>query len=476
MNTPLVSPAAYLGLYSAQVLAVACNTFLDIRYGHFAVEVLLWSALLGWTLWVGWRQHDGGRDDGPRKQKYVLVIGLLVFVFVFIPMWRFPRAGVYMLFVLLASTNCVLTTSRQFHIALLMSAVAVMFAATHFRADWTMLFYLIPYLFAAVFALVSEQIGRRISELRAERGRFGFNKDHGVATLAATTVILASAAALYAVTPQLTWPYLAWRYGQLSNIGVEGSSTQSGDSGHRADRPGLDAERKGGQNGDRQGENGQDKPGRGKGQDHQSSSVANKPTLGSGWPSTADMRAAAKREGMPAWQSSSITQLANVVEWTGQVLKPLRLRLDELKKALQAWIERHRGGLMWSLVALLVVALLTAVAVFLRELALFAWLRTRYDYVWLGLFARHAPGERGARQYYQALERLCAMNDMPRASTANCREFLQQLIRSGSQIRLAAIEFTGLFEQHRYGPAQPNGETQLRRMRQLYRALFKSIC
>lgn len=47
----------YVGLFAALTLAAICNSFLDIQYGAFRFEALLWSLLFAFTLWIGWRQQ-----------------------------------------------------------------------------------------------------------------------------------------------------------------------------------------------------------------------------------------------------------------------------------------------------------------------------------------------------------------------------------------------------------------------------------
>ena len=168
MNTSLRYLPAYLGLFAAQTLALVCNAFLDIQYGGFAVEVLLWTLAFALTLRVGWRQGGEVTELGKRWMRRMLFLGALLTALIFIPMWGFPRAGLYLLAMLMVSYNCVTTTRRHLHLGLLVSLIMVMFAATHYRADWTMLFYLVPYVAAVVFTLVAEQINRKADELRQQ--------------------------------------------------------------------------------------------------------------------------------------------------------------------------------------------------------------------------------------------------------------------------------------------------------------------
>ncbi|MDO8697581.1 MAG: hypothetical protein Q7J74_10780, partial [Pseudomonas sp.] len=80
----------YVGLFAALTLAAICNAFLDIQYGAFRFEVLLWSLIFAFTLWLGWRQQGEVSAGGKKAQKLVLLLGLLLTVVVFIPMWGFP--------------------------------------------------------------------------------------------------------------------------------------------------------------------------------------------------------------------------------------------------------------------------------------------------------------------------------------------------------------------------------------------------
>jgi len=94
----------------------------NIQYGIFGGEVLLWTLAFAWTLHVGWTQRGTTDARGKRMQQHVLLAGGLLSL-VFIRVWGFPRAGLYMLAVLQASLNCVTTTRRELHLGLLVSAV-----------------------------------------------------------------------------------------------------------------------------------------------------------------------------------------------------------------------------------------------------------------------------------------------------------------------------------------------------------------
>jgi hypothetical protein len=132
-----------------------------------------------------------------------LFFGIFLFLVVFLRLWGMPRAGIYFLAMLQASSNCVMVTHRQINLGLLVSLTLVMFAASHYRADWTMLFYLAPYLIAAVFTLVAEQIHSQSNDL--QQISLGRPSRHGqrAAILAATASILVIGMVLYFITPQV---------------------------------------------------------------------------------------------------------------------------------------------------------------------------------------------------------------------------------------------------------------------------------
>ena len=464
MNVPLTYYPAYLGLFASLMLALACNAFLDIQYGIFGVEIVFWAAVFGWTLLVGWRQHGQADERGTGQQKMVLLIGFALTILVFIPTWGFPRAGVYILGILQASMNCVTTTRRQLHFGLLVSAVMVMFAAAHFRADWTMLFYLVPYIVAVVFTLVSEQISRRARDLRDASLGTPDPAGQGLAIAAATALILALAGFLYMVTPQPSWPYLFWRWGQPTNIGF---TNDPGGPGRMGRQPGGDT----GQGG--QGGAGGSGAGAGAGRPEEGDAGQELMPQWS-WPDAQKMREAARRPGMPGWQSGLIEQLADAEEWVGKTCSPLKDEIRELLKKLAEWLREHRAAIVGALFALLALALLAALYRLLREVRAATWVRTRFDYLRLVALDASAPGPSGAGQFYRAMERLFALRETPRRANANAREFLSEATEFRPLLRPQAEELTGLFERCRYGEMAP-GNTERQRMRDLYRALFREL-
>ncbi|PPC89397.1 MAG: hypothetical protein CTY34_11585, partial [Methylobacter sp.] len=203
MKQSAISTPAYLGLYAALLLSVACNAFLDIRYDTFDREMFYWALVFGWTLYVGRSQSRRAEPPGTTWQKLTFVLGIILFLLLFIPLWGFPRAGLYFLAMLQASQNCVTVTRRQLNLGLLVSLTLVIFAAGDFHADWTMLFYLIPYVVAVIFTLVAEQIHVQNHDLQQTRlGRPG-KQGQGLAILAATASVLILGFGLYLITPQV---------------------------------------------------------------------------------------------------------------------------------------------------------------------------------------------------------------------------------------------------------------------------------
>lgn len=443
----------YLGLFAAQLSAIACNAFLDIGYGSFEREMLFWSFIFAVTLYVGWGQSRKPTALGSVWQKGVLFFGLALFVLVFLPLWGLPRAGLYLLAMLQASYNCITSTKRHLHLGLLVSLALVLFAASHLRADWTMLFYLVPYMAAAVFTLVGEQIHSRENDLlKTSLGRLD-SKGQVPAILAATAAILFIGGSLYLLTPQVNWPYLEWRFGQqvLRN-------------------PGGDIEQDGGG-----AQTGADKPDNGgKAEQNQGLGGGKQPVfLGGQWPSPQEMRVAAQRQHMPRWQAAAINRAADFSESAQQVLQPVLIGLFDWWEWLKRWLREHWFALLLGLLALILVVLLIALRAWIREIPWVIWLLSRWDYVNLGLFGRHTAGEIGARQYYRAMERLFTLTSLPRAATANTREYLTDIRRRHREdVQRSATELTRLFERARYA-GQPIDEQSLLRMRHLYRQLYR---
>jgi hypothetical protein len=452
MSPPLTYLPAYLGLYAALVLGMTCNAFLDIRYGSFGFETLLWAGVFAYTLRVGWRQEGRPDDSGAMKQKIVLGIGAFFSVVVFIPMWGFPRAGLYILAVLQAGQNCVTVTRRNLHLGLLVSLIMVMFAASHARADWTMLFYLLPYIVAVVFTLVAEQINRRAQDVRREGLGLAGAGGQGAAIVAATATILLLGGLLYAVTPQVSLTQLFWTHGQPGKIGKVKGSVGEGQSGGEDAGQGAGSGMSGGG----------------------AEGAGDEQPAGGGLPTLAQMREAAQRPGMPQWQRSAITTMADVGEVIDGVLQPIKLGLDELWNDIKEWLKQHWAEIVQALWALIVLAMMVAAWLLWREARVGVWIRAHVDYLRFGVLRWHAEGNEGVRQYYRAMERLFDLHGLERPPQANAREYLRLAGRRFDHLRREVTELTLIFERARYGEglAEP---AELARVRELYRLMFRRV-
>lgn len=192
------------------------------------------------------------------------------------------------------------------------------------------------------------------------------------------------------------------------------------------------------------------------------------------WPDARKMREAARRQGMPGWQSGLIEQLADAEEWVGRTCSPLMREIEDLIDRLREWLKENRKAIAAALLALIVLALLAALAWLLREVRAITWARTRLDYLRLVSFDAGVPGTAGAAQYYAAMERLFALRESPRRPTANTREFLAEATEFRPHLRPPAAELTWLFERARYGGTPPGAEER-RWLRDLYRVLFRDL-
>jgi hypothetical protein len=447
MSPPLRYLPVYLGLFAAQVLALACNAFLDIQYRGFATEVLLWTVTFAITLRVGWRQGGEITAVGKRWMRRTLLFGLLLTALIFLPMWGLPRAGVYVLAMLMASYNCITTTRRHLHMGLLVSVVMVLYATTHYRADWTMLFYLVPYVAAVVFTLVAEQVNRKTSELRQQSVGHQIVGAQGAAIAAATVVILALGSLLYALTPQVTWLSMSWRWGQPAGFSVGDAKLQAGNDG--------------GKSGGAAGGSGA------------AGSGSEGGSLRPGWPSPGEMREAAARKGMPAWQRDVINGMADLTEKVESAMRPVMQSMKKLWDAVKEWLKRNRDTIAQSLSALGILALLYALFRLIREARVATWLRTRFDYVRLVLLGMHGPDANGAQTHYEAMVRLFKLHNIERDRHENTREFLTEINSFYRDLRQETGEMTRHYEDARYGEAAGTG--QVERMRDLYRQIFQRV-
>jgi len=372
-----------------------------------------------------------------------MCLGLLLFATLFLYMWGMPRAGIYLLVFLQASCNCVTTTRRQLYLGLLVALVMVIFASSHYRADWTMLFYLLPFVIAVVFTLAAEQINRRAEEIRSLSLEQKMLGGQAAAIASATLSILILGAAFYAITPQTSWMTLS------SNFGLPAATAIAHDVVPEQGRQG---------------------------------SSSGKTEYGSGglepvrsqWPTPDEMRQAAQRSGMPHWQSVTILTMADAAEALQWQLAPIRQAFGDWWEALKKWLQKNVAKLIGMLLALMLLALATGLALLLREARAGIWLRTRFDYWRYVVFGRHGPGHEGIRQLYGAVERLFALHGEARPETRNTQEYFRCMSLVRPALRLELLAITLQFEDSRYG-VKPPDQAQIQAMRERYRRVFRVL-
>ncbi|NDV12564.1 DUF4129 domain-containing protein [Crenobacter caeni] len=430
MNETLPSRAVYIGLWASLVLAIACNAFLDIAYGSFGKELLCWALAYGWSLRAAWRLR-ADPERARRLQRRVLLAVVPLALLLFLPVWGPERGGVYALAALQLANSCVCASRRQLRMGLMVSLVLVMFACSHYRADWTLLFYLLPYVAALVFTLSADEIGQRAGRTAPDQTQAA---GLGLAMLAATLSILLAGGGLYALTPQPTWSTLSSAFGLSAPLGAAGDAVGAG-GGAGQGVPSDSAA--GGQGGDA-------------------------------------LRGAAARPGMPSWQAATMQALADGHDALSAALAPLQSHLQRQRQRLEAWAAAHRQDLLASLLALLMALLLAGLFYLVREMRAGLWLRTRADYLRLGLLGAHGVGRQGARRYWQACERLCALENAPRNPALSVREYagtLEPLLLSPTPALQALMRG---FEAARYGAHEPD-RAALSQLRSHYRALYRQL-
>lgn len=434
----MLSFSVYLGLFVAELTALACDVFLDIQYGDISNQLIFWMIMLGGSLLVAWRQKGKVKAPGKTCQLGLLVFGFLLFFFVFMRIWDTSRASLYMLGMLQASYNCVVVAKRQLNLSLLISFVFVIYATSHYRADWTMLFYLIPYLAAVVYTLVTEQIHSRMEYVRL--GSLSGAVDPGLwgAISSASLAILLIGVCLYSITPQITLQFGDWLYGQESPYYQGNGPELSTGSGNAAGK--------------------RDNGGNGGGQ----------------WLTPQEMRAAANRPNMPKWQAAMIGKAADIGEAAQQLLAPAVVNAMDWLQAVSEILKIYYLPFLFLLLILIILMLAMGFGAFLYELPWVIWLCMQWDYLWLGLFANHESGHRGAMQYYRAMTRVFAFHEVALVKTENSREYLQQIHRWHKPVYPQASELTVLFENSRYGGQTP-AQDHLLRMRRLYTTIFRRI-
>jgi Ca2+/Na+ antiporter len=441
---PIAYLPAYAGLGLSMLLALACNAFLDIRYGAFATEMFAWSAVAAVPLVMGWRHRDRPEADSRSWQTAIAGLGVFLFFVVFMPIWGLPRAGVYLLAFLQAAVHVSLTR-RNFYFSALIALVLVLFAASHSRADWTLLFYVVPFVIVLLFTVTAEQVSRRAAAVQAVSLARGALSGQWLAVGAAAALVFMVAAAFYAVTPQASPMRLFWEHGLPSNDVRLGG--ESGQAGSGAGRPGEGS--------------GTDAPLR----DH---------SPGMGWPSPAEMRQAAGRPGMPGWQAQTIRGLADLSEALSAMGESLAEHLQDLVERLNKAFPEWREDLLRLLFAAILAALAVAAWLLAREVRPALWVKTRFDYLHYVVLGRVAPGRAGIRDIYAATARLFGYYGNPRLPHCNSREYFSRLVAFHPELRRELVVITAGFEAARYGMPEP-GEAERRSVRQAYRTVFQRL-
>lgn len=439
MNTspPLRYAPVYVGLWGSLVGAVTCNAYLDSMFGIFGFEVFAWSVAYAVTLWVGWRQQGEADAAGRRSQRGTMIVGVLALLLLFLPIWGIPRAFVYFLAATQAAYNCITTTRRQMFFGLLVASGLALFAAGHVRADWTMLFYLVPCVVAVVFTLVAEQIDRRNSDLAARSLGGRVIGGQGVAIAAASIVILATAQLLYSITPHVTWQHFSWRFGQdapLAGGESAGAGAQAGDAAGQATVPGGSAGQPQRSLGDR-------------------------------------LRGGTLWRGMPRWQVATIETMANVSDAIARVLAPARQALESWWEALKRWLREHLTAVLLTIGLGGLIAVLVALALLLREVRPVLWLRTRVDRWRYGRPFGPGAGRDEVIALHAAIERLLRLREIGRPATYTVREHAAQVARSRHELAPALGEMTTVFERSRYAADAPDA-TEVERMRRAWLGLW----
>jgi hypothetical protein len=468
MSPPITYFPAYVGLFASLLLGVICNAYLDIQYGSFGTEVIVWAFVFAFTLNIAWRQHGLVSESGLFWQKVGVVLAVFLTFAMFMPVWGMPRAGLYLLASLQAATNCVTVNRRKFRLGLLASAVMVMFATAHYRADWTMLFYLVPYIFAVVFTLAAEQVCVRADES-------GIPRSHGqmTAIFAATVCILGLTFLLYSVTPQTTLFGIFWKYGQKSDVAKLNIGKNGGDGGQLlkggSHGGGDESQLHGGAGGDA-----------GAGDQDIANGGVDGPSgpgyreSGGRWPSVAEMRAAAKRPGMPRWQSRAIETMVELTQLVK--MEPIKVpkAIQDLINGVGNYCSANKTSLLKWLAGLIALALAIAAWLLARETPFRQWLRVHFDYLRFGILGWHASGNAGVLQVFYAMQRLFGTHHVEREQGLDTREYLARVKRLHHQLNNQFAEATDLFEQARYGRIAPP-VTAAGRMRDLYKQMYQRL-
>lgn len=440
MSIELKHKSIYVGLLISQLLAVTCNAFLDIRYGYFAFEMSFWILLYGYSIRVAIKQNGALTEYGKIRMRRLVIFGAVVSIFIFIPTWGIFRAAVYILAILQVAYNCTTTTRRQLYLSILVSLVMVIFASSHYRADWTMLFYLIPYVIFVVATIVAEQINSKSDELRTRSLSAPILVGQTIAIITATLSILLLGFLLYLITPQKTIDQFNHTFGNPTAIGASLSTLEAGAG-------------------------------------NQSNSLIQEPgmkNLLSNWPSPDEMRLAAKREGMPKWQADVINSLADISGSLSKGFTQEKKRFDSLWNAFKKWIEENLRQIIQLMILCLLLCLAIAFIFFMRELKVTIWIRSRFDYLFLGIFKIHSKQADAISSYYYATERLLALQDITRNRRMTVKEYFEEASSFNAEIKAELKMIARSFEDYRYGEKSCD-KSELDTLNSLYKKVYLTI-
>ena len=441
MSIELKHKSVYLGLVASQLLAVACNVFLDIEYGYFAFEMVFWTCMYAYSIIVAIKQNGVMSEYGSIRMRRLLIFGAILSALVIIPTWGLPRSFIYILAILQVAYNCTTTSRRQLYMGILMSLVIVIFASSHYRADWTMLFYLIPYIIFVVFTIATEQINSKSDELRTSSLSVPRLAGQSMAIASATLSILLVGVLLYLITPQMNIEQLKQGLGNPTAIGHSPTKIDSSKSN-------------------------QPQP-----TNSQSGFFTN---LLSNWPSSNEMRMAAMRTGMPEWQANAINTLADLSDYLSVKLKPTLKNIDDLWDAFKKWLTENALEIIRSISLLVLLCLMIALIILMRESTVANWIRTRIDYLSLGIFQAHGNHEYAVSKYYFATERLFELQHLKRNSHMTVKEYCEEIGKYDSDTRHDLHKLARYFEDARYGE-KPCDKSKLAAINLLYRKIYSSL-
>jgi len=440
MSIELKHKSIYVGLLISQLLAVTCNAFLDIRYGYFSFEMSFWILLYGYSIRVAIKQNGVLTEYGTTRMRRLVIFGAVISIFIFIPTWGIFRAVVYILAILQVAYNCTTTTRRQLYLSILVSLVMVVFASSHYRADWTMLFYLIPYVIFVVATIVAEQINSKSDELRTRSLSAPILVGQTIAIITATLSILLLGFLLYLITPQKTIDQLNHKFGNPTAIGASLHTFEAG-AGNQSYLPIQEPGMK---------------------------------NLLSNWPSPDEMRLAAKREGMPKWQADAINSLADISGNLSKGFTQTKKRFDSLWSAFKKWIEENLRQIIQVMILCLLLCLAIAFIFFTRELKVTTWIRSRFDYLYLGIFKIHCKQAYAISNYYYATERLFELQDIPRHRRMTVKEYFEEASNFNTEIKAELKMIARSFEDYRYGE-KPYNKSELETLNSLYKKVYRTL-